>query len=261
MKLFLITLLIINFSAFSLSEVDSLQTIDSKIEQLKKKNNPSDYEKALILVHRHNYDKTQAYKAGLEPEYRENDREVAIKILKKLTNDERALYVLASLTFSSDPESSESFFRKSAQLNYPPALHEVGLFYHYGHTGFYSVEQDDKKAFNFFKQATQAGSLRSQARLAYMYFEGKGVDRDTEKARLLYLDAAQKGLYRAYSRLAFDWYDRGALTPNTQKFNEYYNKYKNNEDREAQQSHRENPVLKEGEFLHQMFLHFEDFMI
>ncbi len=268
MKFFLLVLLVISHQAFPRSETESKHIIDKKIKRLWKKDNPSHYERALMLLHRDDFDQTQAWKRGEEPPYRERDLIVAVKVLKLAIEEdednEKALYVLAKIVRVSgsgieslDQQDSVRFFKKSAAAGYPPALHQRGLHYLYGHTGSHVVEQDDKKAFDFFRRAAKKGSLRSQARLAYMYFEGRGVAKDTEKSRLLWLDAAQKGLYRAYSRLAYDWYDRGALSPNIWKYNEYHNKFKNNED-------RRNPSdksFKEGDFLHGIFLNFEDFML
>jgi len=295
MKFFLVILLIISLQAFSRSETDSRKVIDQQIHKLKQKSNPSDYERALLLLYRDDTDLADARKKGLNPEYREPDYEVALKLLSQLKNDERALYLLSFLLNRSgviylshnakdedylSSNDSHRFLQKSASMDYVPAIHEMGLKYLYGHflrsikititdgqrfidtdrTNSYLVKPDDKKAFEYFKQATQAGSLRSQARLAFMYFEGRGVPQDIETARLLYLDAAQKGLYRAYSRLANDWYAEDGVTPNSKKFNEYYNIYKRNEDRDYNEEFRLN-ARREGSWLYEIFLNFEDFML
>ena len=248
---FFLILLITSNLAFASSETESKLAIDLKIRNLSE----------------------NSYSRGLNLLYN-NDVSSALSLIEKEAEagNEKATFILYYiLSKSGDDQKALNWLKRSADSNYVPALHHLGLYYHYGFISGTSSGSntdrpiDNKKAFQYFKEATLKGSLRSQARLALLYYEGLGVSQDTKKAYVLYLDAAQRGLYRAYSRVALDWYDREGITPNQAKYDEYWSKYKNNEDREPfcgednegrDYDCGDNP----HNILYEMYLHFDEYM-
>ena len=251
MKKVFLFLLIISHLALAKSGTESQAAIDLKIKNLTE----SSYDRGLNFLYK-------------------NDLTSALNLIKKEaeSRNEKAAYVLYFiLSKLGDNVNALKWLEIAADLNYVPALHHLGLYYHYGFLSGTSQGSstdtlvDNKRAFNYFKRATLEGSLRSQARLAFLYFQGLGVSQDTQKAYALYLDAAQRGLYRAYSRLALDWYDREGLSPDKEKYDEYWSKYKNNEDRDPFCGEDERGIDYDcGEdqhhILYEIYLHFDEYM-
>ena len=198
-----------------------------------------------------------------------DDRENGEKWIKSSsdTGHKKASYVYGAF-FASRAENQLAFqrYKISADAGYPPALHQMGLTYLYGGQNGVNVPKDPAQASEYFRQAVLSaqGSLRSQARLARQYFEGEGVPQNTNIAYHLYLDAGQKGLYRSYSRLALDWHDQGGLDPNPEKYNTYWDIFKHNKDRdvceEVQGGQGDYQCGGEHKWLHEVFLHFEQYM-
>ena len=206
----------------SASRVDSILSTIAITSILKasaeKGSSESQYQLGLALIN-----KMGSYRGT--PDYWDTFEEGKAWVLKSAEQgNKQALYVMAQLN-TEDTSQRIQILKNSAQQNYPPALHEVGLMYFYGHFNDISHEKNYSKALEYFELATQAGSLRSQMRLASLYFNGWGVSRDTNKAHDLILSAAERGLSRAYHRLALDWYDTGALTPNAKRFRLYQRMY------------------------------------
>ncbi len=244
--------------------VNLMQNMENLMSQAENGNANSQYELGLIYIY-----KMETENNGFTDNYN-----LSIKWLREAAekhNLARAKYVLAFLLSRSSGDDLDlimRLFTESASDDYVPALHRMGLLKHYGGLDSIRINKSNEEAAEFFRRATSRGSLRSQARLAHFYFEGLGVTRDTTKAYILYLDAAQRGLYRAYSRLALDWHDRGGLSPDSEKFEEYWWKYKNNEDREPFCGEDEEgrdyfcgSNRKEPTLLYEMFLHFEDYIL
>ncbi len=209
----------------------------------------------------------EAYQLALSYLYID-DRENGEKWLKTASEKEheKAMYVYGAFFASqSDDLSAHKWYKRSADKNYVPALHQMGLAYLYGGQGGVQVSKNPATASEYFKEAVLSpnGSLRSQARLAWQYFSGTGLARNTNIAYRLYLDAGQRGLYRAYGRLALDWHDRGGLDPNPAKYNTYWNIFKNNEDRVfcgEDADGADYPCDRDHRWLHEVFLHFEQYM-
>lgn len=76
-----------------------------------------------------------------------------------------------------------------AQNNDPAAMRNVGHIYRRG----LGVDQDYKKALNWYKRAATLGFDRAQANVGDMYLKGEGVPQDYEQAVLWFAKAAQQG--------------------------------------------------------------------
>ncbi len=268
MKVFLYFIYLFFFtlshSAIALSETDSKAVINREIQTLMR-----DMEGLVSQAEKGDTD--SQYKLGLVYVYT-NQFSLAKQWLQAAEkNSPKARYALAYLLATSSGNDDNyvlDLFKRSADDDYTPAIHYMGLLYHYGGLHTIRMEQNNVKAEELFKRATLKGSLKSQAHLALFCFEGLGRCNSKEKAYILYLDAAQRGLYRAYSRLALDWHDRGGIDPNPEKYEEYWWKYKNNEDRKPfcgeDEQGRDYDCGDEGDpsnSLYMLFLHFEDYML
>ena len=215
------------YGAVSSDEVISASRVDSQIQKIR---NTSQLQSSA-----ENGDADSQYKLGLltfyEAQPLRGTEQFADTISKAKSlirqaaeqNHTKAMY--AAAFFSDDSQERIRWLKKSAQANYPPALHEVGLMYFSGFHHAEDHEQDYAEALRYFERAAEQHSLRSQMRLALMYFNGYGVAKDTQKAHDLTLAAAEQNLARAYHRLALDWYDRGGLTPDRKKFRLYNKMY------------------------------------
>jgi TPR repeat protein len=78
------------------------------------------------------------------------------------------------------------------------------------------VQQDDKKAFYYFRKAANEGDPFAQNELAYLYAAGKGTSQDYIKSLTWYKKAADQGLSSAQYNLGL-MYGRGLGTPRNQK--------------------------------------------
>lgn len=65
------------------------------------------------------------------------------------------------------------------------------------------VQQDDAKAFYYFKRAAQQNDPFAQNELAYLYAAGKGVKKSNNQAFFWYQEAATQGLASAEYNVGF----------------------------------------------------------
>ena len=77
------------------------------------------------------------------------------------------------------------------------AMHLIGMAYQYG----MSDKEDVKKAFEYYRQASDLGHQESSYVLAEAYYEGKGVDQDKKLAKEYYQMAARQGHGPSENRL------------------------------------------------------------
>jgi len=71
--------------------------------------------------------------------------------------------------------------RKMAEDRDPAAENALGLRYFQGDENG-GIPQDEKQAFRWFSRAAEDGSLAAQAKLGFLYWNGRGVPRDVNKA-------------------------------------------------------------------------------
>ena len=83
---------------------------------------------------------------------------------------------------------------RAAGLGDPTAQAIMGSYYLVGAEG---VARDQRRALELLTSAAEAGDVRAQTNLGYMYASGEGVAPDDEQARLWYGRAAETGLVRA----------------------------------------------------------------
>jgi len=90
-----------------------------------------------------------------------------------------------------------SWFKKSANQNYAPALNAIGLYYYAG----LGVSQDFNQAARYFKEASNQDYESAMFYLGACYEDGKGVVQNYSNAFIWYEKAAIKGYARAANKL------------------------------------------------------------
>ncbi len=101
-----------------------------------------------------------------------------------------------------DMFSAISWYKKSAEQDYLPAITYMGYIYDSGH----GVVKDDKEAFKWYTKAAQMGSADAQNALGTMLRDGRGYKKDSQLASQWFLQAATQGNARAQSNLAAMYY-------------------------------------------------------
>jgi len=79
-------------------------------------------------------------------------------------------------------KSTIEFFervKKRMKQNDPEAYYELGDAYNRGR---WHLPQDDRKAFELFKQGSELGSCRAHYESGYAYYYGEGVEKNVKKA-------------------------------------------------------------------------------
>lgn len=107
----------------------------------------------------------------------------------------------------------------------PEELYKLGCKYYFGQDGY---SEDNEKAYEYFKQASDLGDEWASAMIGRMYMYGHAVGRDIKKAENLLAQGAYKGIafaqncladifadeYKDYSS-AFRWYKESADSGNS----------------------------------------------
>ena len=81
------------------------------------------------------------------------------------------------------------FYLKAADMDYAPALNQVGYLYYNG----YGVDVDFASAVYYQKLAALQGYAIAQVNLGFLYENGYGVERNLETALAYYEMAADSG--------------------------------------------------------------------
>jgi len=103
-----------------------------------------------------------------------------------------------------------SLLHSAAELNYPPALFELGSYYFWGQSvpigpskGF---PRDCAKAATYWKRAAELGVSEATGHLALLYFAGEGVEKNPQKALELLTKTAESDGFNIIT-----WYNMGCL--------------------------------------------------
>jgi len=88
-----------------------------------------------------------------------------------------------------DYTSASNLWKPLAEAGNASAQVFIGMMYNQGH----GVDQDEKKAAEWYTLAAQQGYSPAQWRLAIMYYHGSGVVQDHQEAAKYYSAAAQQG--------------------------------------------------------------------
>ena len=100
-----------------------------------------------------------------------------------------------------DLVAAMALWRKAAQAGYAPAQARLGDALDYA--------EEDEEAVQWYRKATEQGSVAGEYGLGLMYLRGKGVAKDDEKARFHILRAANQNYVPAL-RVMMELYKAGA---------------------------------------------------
>ncbi len=115
------------------------------------------------------------------------------------------IYQLGTGTVEPDHELARLWLERAATQEYPSAYDKLGLIYRDGDGD--SVEPDDAKANEYFKQGALQGDASAMVNLGTAYLKGLGTEVDYSRAYDLFRRAAQLRRRSAYTNLG-DMYRR-----------------------------------------------------
>lgn len=97
------------------------------------------------------------------------------------------------------------YYKQGAALDDVYCTYNLGAIYFSRTNQEFSrvITKDNKKAFNYFLQASEKGHPSAQHNLAVCYLKGLGVDKDSEKAEYWFRKALKNG-----EESALEWIDR-----------------------------------------------------
>ena len=131
---------------------------------------------------------------------------------------EQAFQVAMAARLRGDFETSLAEFRKLAEAGYGRAQIRMGFIYERG----LGVEQDYKKAFEWYQKGVANGAMLGLARIGWMHERGLGFDKNYYKAVSYYKRAAEEGVPWGYAFLGYLYQiDRG-VDRNMRKAYEHY---------------------------------------
>lgn len=118
---------------------------------------------------------------GMEQDYDEAARVMKIAADKGnvLAQCDYGVYLINGDGVEKDEEEAFEYWKKSAESEFPPAMHKLGVCYFKGICG---AEQDNQKAFDYFTKAAEGGVKDSMFNLAFFYQEGICVAADIKKS-------------------------------------------------------------------------------
>lgn len=122
----------------------------------------------------------------------------------------KGLQALMALGVPGDAGCGIAYIRASAQKNYAPAKHLLGLMYLYGQ-GF---KQDFTKAFALIEGLAKQGYALAQNTFALMHYYGQGLRRDLLAANRWYRLAAEQACPQAQYNLALSYDNAEGLEQN-----------------------------------------------
>jgi len=93
-------------------------------------------------------------------------------------------------------------WRQAARLDNAEAEFRIGAMYEEGK----GVDEDPKRAFDWYKRAAEHGSEHAQFNLAHMYASGTGVEQNETEAAKWYRQSAERGNAHAQYALGLIYY-------------------------------------------------------
>jgi TPR repeat protein len=137
-----------------------------------------------------------------------------VEILRKAEAGDRTAQFQAGLAFETGAGAEQDYpeavkwYRKAANLGYPPAQNNLGGMYLRG----LGVAQDDSEALRWYLRAAGEGYLAAENNVGFMNAAGRGAPANDQEAVHWYQRAADKGYAPAQSNLGF-MYAQGRGVP------------------------------------------------
>lgn len=118
---------------------------------------------------------------GVEQDYEEAVHAMKIAADKGnvMAQCDYGVYLINGKGVDKDEETALKYWKKSAESDFPPAMHKVGVCHF---KGIFGAEQDNQKAFEYFTKAAEGGVKDAMFNLAFFYQEGICVTADMKKS-------------------------------------------------------------------------------
>lgn len=123
------------------------------------------------------------------------------------SNHKEAMYLLSTKLEEINPARALILLEKCAALSDSEACYKLGKWYALG----YNVTKNEKKAFNYYTQASELGNYSAMCNLGIAYANGKGVKTCKELAVYWFKRASEGNIINAKFNLAY-CYENGVGT-------------------------------------------------
>lgn len=146
-------------------------------------------------------------------------QDAALLLQRKASDgDAVAMYCMGEIDFQVIPTNVRralEFFKKSADLGYPPAQATIGTLYLKGLPNL--LEQDYRKGISLISQAVSKKSLTARFNLAMAYYNGEGVPKDSVKASQWLEVAVRQNFSEAQYSLGLMLFEGDGIVKNTNR--------------------------------------------
>ena len=137
-----------------------------------------------------------------------------------MTEAERLYNEARSICPGAPNEEAFALLLQSAELDYPPAQHRVGMAYSRG----CGTAKNEEEAVRWFTKAAEAGHAMAQNDLGCAYLYGNGVPRDANKAAEWFQQSADQNNAQGITNLGFCYGNGHGVARDPQKAVELYKK-------------------------------------
>ena len=146
-------------------------------------------------------------------------QDAALLLQRKASDgDAVAMYCMGEIDFQVIPTNVRralEFFKKSAELGYPPAQATIGTLYLKGLPNL--LEQDYRKGIALISRAVSKKSLTARFNLAMAYYNGDGVPKDSAKASQWLEVAVRQNFSEAQYTLGLMLFEGDGIPKNTNR--------------------------------------------
>lgn len=135
---------------------------------------------------------------------------------------ERAMDLIYEIDTSNRQRDGIKLLHEAANAGNVKAMNILGMAYHDGKIGGFTVGKKPVEAAKWFSKAAELGHLGAMDELAKMYLVGEGVEKDVDKALELFTEAANLGDTNAMHNLGRLYHFGVELPREEQKALEWY---------------------------------------
>ncbi len=221
------------YQAERLYELGKLDEVRKILKELAEEKNP----RACYILYKINFSKDEKLIDNLCDVFCcvENNKSnsVLIKVLSKMERrgDKFAMFMLGNVYdfgtgIEQDCKKAVEWYAKAAELGNPLAQFALGRCYRRGD----GVEQNDKKSLEWYTKVAEQGNEDAQCTIGWYYENGEGVEQDYKKAVEWYTKAAEQENTHAQYTLGLYYENGEGVEQDYKKAVEWYTKAAEQED-------------------------------
>lgn len=117
-------------------------------------------------------------------------------------------------------KKAADWYIKAANMGHAPSQNVIGVLYRQG----LGLEQNDNEAVNWYTKSANQGNLAAQYNLGSLYLDGIGVEQNDSLAFTWLMEAAKKGDHDAQCNIGWMYYMGKGIEPNIQEAVKWYEK-------------------------------------